>query len=185
MAGRLPSTGSISIGQINAKEGYSATARTSMNDNLIRAFCGARANNSTISLGDARGNQVTVIGTLSRSNYAPNVTMPPVSLGSYFDAGQYPSGYPLYTTVNVDVPPTWWASINNPKNMTSTLGHNNSRTGGGTGGSKNFYSTQNYNGASTISGGGYYSGKSTGNRNGQVTLQYISLVKPNPKGQGS
>lgn len=185
MAGRLPSSGSISIGQINAHEGYSPTQTVSINDNLIRTFCGARANNSTISLGDARGNQVTVIGTLSRSNYASSVTMPSVSLSSYFDAGQYASGYPLYTTVNVDVPPTWWASINNPRNMTSTLGRSNSRTGGGTGGRKNFYSTQNYNGASTISGGGYYSGKSTGNRNGQVTLQYISLIKANPRGIGS
>lgn len=184
MAGRLPSSGSISIGQINAHEGYSSTQTTSMNDNLIRTFCGARANNSTISLGDARGNQVTVIGTLSRSNYASSVTMPSVSLGSYFDAGQYANGYPLYTTVNVDVPPTWWASINNPRNMTSTLGRSNSRTGGGTGGKKNFYSTQTYSGT-TISGGGYYSGKSTNNPNGQVTLQYISLVKANPRGQGS
>ena len=184
MAGRLPSSGSISIGQINAHEGYSPTQTVSMNDTLIRTFCGARANNSTISLGDARGNQVTVIGTLSRSNYASSVTMPPVSLSSYFDAGQYTNGYPLYTTVNVDVPPTWWASRNNPRNMTSTLGYSRSVTGGGTGGSKNFYSTQTYSGT-TISGGGYYSGKSTGNRNGQVTLQYISLVKPNPRGQGS
>ena len=184
MPGRLPSSGSISIGQINAHEGYSPTQTVSMNDNLIRTFCGARPNNSTISLGDARGNQVTVVGTLSRSNYASSVTMPPVSLSSYFDAGQYTNGFPLYTTVNVDVPPTWWASINNPRNMTSTLGRSRSVTGGGTGGSKNFYSTQTYSGT-TISGGGYYSGKSTGNRNGQVTLQYISLVKPNPRGQGS
>ena len=184
MAGRLPSSGSISIGQINAHEGYSPTQTVSMNDTLIRAFCGARVNNSQISLGSARGKQVTVIGNLSTSNYASSVTMPAVSLYSYFSASQTVTGYPLYTTVNVDVPPTWWASINNPRNMTSTLGYSNSRTGGGTGGKKNFYSTQRYSGT-TISGGGYYSGKSTSNRNGQVTLQYISLVKPNPKGKGS
>ena len=184
MPGRLPSSGPVSIGQINAKEGYSPTQTTSMNTTLIRAFCGARATNSQISLGSARGKQVTVVGTLSRSNYASSVTMPPVSLSSYFDAGQYTNGFPLYTTVNVDVPPTWWASINNPRNMTSTLGRSRSVTGGGTGGSKNFYSTQTYSGT-TISGGGYYSGKSTGNRNGQVTLQYISLIKANPLGKGS
>lgn len=185
MAGRLPSSGSISIGQINAKEGYSPTQTVSMNNTLIRAFCGARANNSQISLGSARGKQVTVIGSLSTSNYASSVTMPPVSLYSYFSASQAVSGYPLYTTVNVNVPPTWWANgTNNPRNMSSTLGRSNSRTGGGTGGRKNFYSTQTYSGT-TISGGGYYSGKSTGNRNGQVTLQYISLVKPNPAGRGS
>ena len=184
MPGRLPSTGSISIGQINAHEGYSPTQTTSMNDTLIRAFCGARVTNAQISLGSARGKQVTVIGNLSTSNYASSVTMPPVSIRTYFSSSQTVSGYPLYTTVNVNVPPTWWASINNPRNMSSTLGRSNSRTGGGTGGKKNFYSTQTYSGT-TISGGGYYSGKSTGNRNGQVTLQYISLVKPNPKGQGS
>jgi len=184
MPGRLPSSGSISIGQINAHEGYSPTQTVSMNDTLIRAFCGGRVVNSQISLGSARGKQVTVIGNLSTSNYASSVTMPPVSLYSYFSSSQTVSGYPLYTTVNVNVPPTWWVSRNNPRNMSSTLGRSNSRTGGGTGGKKNFYSTQTYSGT-TISGGGYYSGKSTGNRNGQVTLQYISLVKPNPKGQGS
>ena len=185
MAGRLPSSGAISIGQINAKEGYSPTQTVSMNDSLIRAFCGARANNSQISLGSARGKQVTVIGSLSTSNYASSVTMPAVSLYSYFSASQTVSGYPLYTTVNVNVPPTWWANAgNNPRNMTSTLGYGNSRTGGGTGGKKNFYSVQTYSGT-TIYGSGYYSGKSTGNRNGQITLQYISLVKPNPAGRGS
>ena len=184
MAGRLPSSGSISIGQINAKEGYSPTQTTSMNSSLVRAFCGARATNSQISLGSARGKQVTVIGTLSRSPYSSSVTMPTAYLSTYFSAGQTATGYPLYTTVNVDVPPTWWASRNNPRNMKSTLGYSRSVTGGGTGGSKNFYSTQTY-APNYIAGGGYYSGKSTGNRNGQVTLQYISLVKPNPRGQGS
>ena len=184
MAGRLPSTGSISIGQINAKEGYSPTQTVSMNDSLIRAFCGARVTNSQISLGSARGKQVTVIGNLSTSNYASSVSMPAVSLYSYFSASQTVTGNKLYTTLNVNVPPTWWASINNPRNMTSTLGYSNSRTGGGTGGRKNFYSVQTYSGT-TIYGSGYYSGKSTGNRNGQVTLQYISLVKPNPAGVGS
>ena len=110
--------------------------------------------------------------------------MPAVSLYSYFSASQTVTGNKLYTTLNVNVPPTWWASINNPRNMTSTLGYSNSRTGGGTGGRKNFYSVQTYSGT-TIYGSGYYSGKSTGNRNGQVTLQYISLVKPNPAGVGS
>ena len=184
MAGRLPSTGSISIGQINAKEGYSPTQTVSMNDSLIRAFCGARVTNSQISLGSARGKQVTVIGNLSTSNYASSVSMPAVSLYSYFSASQAVTGNKLYTTLNVNVPPTWWASINNPRNMTSTIGYSNSRTGGGTGGRKNFYSVQTYSGT-TIYGSGYYSGKSTGNRNGQVTLQYISLVKPNPAGRGS
>ena len=184
MAGRLPSTGSISIGQINAKEGYSPTQTVSMNDSLIRAFCGARVTNSQISLGSARGKQVTVIGNLSTSNYASSVSMPAVSLYSYFSASQTVTGNKLYTTLNVNVPPTWWASINNPRNMTSTIGYSNSRTGGGTGGRKNFYSVQTYSGT-TIYGSGYYSGKSTGNRNGQVTLQYISLVKPNPAGVGS
>ena len=155
-----------------------------MNDTLIRAFCGGRVVNSQISLGSARGKQVTVIGNLSTSNYASSVTMPSVSLYSYFSSSQTVSGYPLYTTVNVNVPPTWWASRNNPRNMSSTLGRSNSRTGGGTGGKKNFYSTQTYSGT-TISGGGYYSGKSTGNRNGQVTLQYIILIKANPLGKGS
>ena len=184
MAGRLPSSGAISIGQINAKEGYSPTQTVSMNNTLIRAFCGARANNSQISLGSARGKQVTVIGSLSTSNYASSVSMPAVSLYSYFSASQTVTGNKLYTTLNVNVPPTWWASINNPRNMTSTIGYSNSRTGGGTGGRKNFYSVQTYSGT-TIYGSGYYSGKSTGNRNGQVTLQYISLVKPNPLGKGS
>ena len=184
MAGRLPSTGAISIGQINAKEGYSPTKPTSMNDSLVRAFCGARGLNSTISLGSARGNQVTVAGVLARSGYASSVSLPTVYLASYFTAGQKQFGYPFYTTVNVDVPPTWWASQNNPRNMSSTLGYGNSRTGGGTGGSKNCYSTQTY-APNYIAGGGYYSGKSTGNRNGQVTLQYMSLVKPNPAGVGS
>jgi hypothetical protein len=185
MPGRLPSSGSISIGQINAHEGYSPTQTTSMNTTLIRAFCGARVTNSQISLGSARGKQVTVIGNLSTSNYASSVTMPSVSLYSYFSSSQTVTGYPLYTTVNVNVPPTWWANgTNNPRNMSSTIGYSNSRTGGGTGGKKNFYSTQTLSGI-VIGGGGYYSGKSTGNRNGQVTLQYISLVKPNPLGRGS
>ena len=185
MAGRLPSSGSISLAQISAKEGYPYAQRTSMNTTLVRAFCGARANNSQISLGSARGKQVTVIGNLSTSNYSSRVTMPAVSLYSYFSASQTVSGYPLYTTVNVNVPPTWWANGgNNPRNMSSTLGYGNSRTGGGTGGKKNFYSVQTYSGT-TIYGSGYYSGKSTGNRNGQITLQYISLVKPNPAGRGS
>ena len=184
MAGRLPSSGAISIGQINAKEGYSPTQTVSMNDSLIRAFCGARVTNSQISLGSARGKQVTVIGNLSTSGYSSRVTMPAVSLYSYFSASQTVTGNKLYTTLNVNVPPTWWASINNPRNMTSTIGYSNSRTGGGTGGRKNFYSVQTYSGT-TIYGSGYYSGKSTGNRNGQVTLQYISLVKPNPAGVGS
>ena len=184
MAGRLPSSGSISIGQINAKEGYSPTQKTSMNDSLIRAFCGARVTNSQLSLGSARGKQVTVIGNLSTSNYSSNVTMPPVSIYSYFSASQAVTGYKLYTTVNVNAPPTWWVSRDNPRNMTSTLGYSRSVQGGGTGGRKNFYSVQTYSGT-TISGGGYYSGKSTGNRNGQVTLQYVSLVKANPSGVGS
>ena len=185
MPGRIPSDGAVSFSTVSAREGYPATQKMDMNNILMRAFCGRRTPNSTVSLGDARGNQVTVIGTLSRSNYASRVTLPSRDTSSYFTAGQTQSGYPLYTTVNVDVPPTWWASINNPRNMTSTLGRSNSRTGGGTGGRKNFYSTQNYNAGLTISGGGYYSGKSTGNPNGQVTLQYISLVKPNPRGRGS
>ncbi len=185
MPGRIPSDGAVSFSTVSAREGYPATQKMDMNNILMRAFCGRRTPNSTVSLGDARGNQVTVIGTLSRSNYASRVTLPSRDTSSYFTAGQTQSGYPLYTTVNVDVPPTWWASINNPRNMTSTLGRGNSRTGGGTGGKKNFYSTQSYNGGTVISGGGYYSGKGTGNPNGQVTLQYISLVKPNPRGRGS
>ena len=102
MPGRLPSSGSISIGQINAHEGYSPTQTTSMNTTLIRAFCGARVTNSQKSLGSARGKQVTVIGTLSCSPYSSSVTMPTAYLSTYFSAGQTATGYPLYTTVNVD-----------------------------------------------------------------------------------
>ena len=176
MAGRLSSTGPISITDINANLGLSTTIQINMNENHVRAFCGGRANFSQTSLGDARGRGVTFTGTLSRSGYSTNVILPAVSLNTYFDEAQLTNGFPLYTTVNVDVPPTWWASVNNPRNLYSTLGTTNSITGGGTGGKKNYFSYQTYNGSRTITGGGYYSGGSTGNPNGQVTLQHISLI---------
>ena len=177
MAGKLPSSGAISISDLNVNVGNSGSRTTNMNENLIRAFCGGRVSNTAVSLGNARGRGVTFSGVLSRSNYATSVSMPSVSLtdGTYFDSSQLANGFPLYTTMNVDVPPTWWASINNPRNMTSTLGTGRSVTGGGTGGSKNFYSVTTYS-PQTISGSGYYSGGGTGNPNGQITLQYISLI---------
>ena len=185
MAGRLPSSGAISISDINANIGLSTTRRTNMNENHVRAFCGNRTNGSQTSLGNARGRGVTFTGTLSRSGYSTSVTVPTVPLSRYFHTSQLTTGFPLYTTMNVDVPPTWWASINNPRNMTSTLGTSSSRTGGGTGGSKNYYSVQNYVSSNqSITGSGYYSGKSTSNPNGQVTLQYISLLATGP-GSGS
>jgi len=176
MAGRLSSSGAISITDINANLGMSTTRTTDMNENHVRAFCGGRANNSQTSLGDARGRGVTFTGTLSRSGYSSSVTLPTVSLNTYFDEAQLTNGFPLYTRLNVDVPPTWWASINNPTNMSSTLGSSNSSSGGGTGGAKNFLSTQSYNGNRTITGNGFYSGKGTSNPNGQITLQRISLL---------
>jgi hypothetical protein len=177
MAGRLPSSGAISISDLNANIGMSTTRTTTMNENHIRAFCGGRADSSQISLGDARGRGVTFTGTLARSGFARNVTLPTVALSTYFDTEQLTNSFPLYTTMNVDVPPTVWASTDNPRNMTSVLGTDNSRTGGGTGGAKNFYSVQNYVSSSqSITGSGYYSGSDTGSPDGQVTLQYISLI---------
>ena len=183
MSGRLPSTGPVSISDLNANIGDSTTKTTSLNEYNIRAFCGGRTSNTTISLGDARGRGVTFTGVLSRSGYASSVNMPTVPLSRYFHPNQTKGGFRIYTTVNVDVPPTWWASINNPRNMTATLGSSRSVTGGGTGGKKNYYSVTTYSGDS-IKGRGYYSGKSTSNRNGQITLQYISLIKAG-KGIGS
>ena len=177
MAGRLPSSGAISLTDINSNVGMSTTRTTTMNENHVRAFCGNRTDSSQTSLGDARGRGVTFTGTLSRSGYSSSVTVTTVALSTYFDTAQLTTGFPLYTTMNVDVPPTWWASINNPRNITSTFGTASSRTGGGTGGSKNFYSVQNYVPSSqSITGSGYYSGSGTSNPNWQVTLQYISLI---------
>ena len=182
-AGRLPSSGAISVSQINTQAGRSATATTSLGDNHMRAFQGGRATNSTTSLGDARGRAVTFGAWVKRSGVSSSVSIPTFSLSTYFHPNQTKGGFRIYKTVNVDVQPTWWASINNPRNMTATLGSSRSVTGGGTGGKKNYYSVTTYSGDS-IKGRGYYSGKSTSNRNGQITLQYISLIKAG-KGIGS
>jgi len=181
MAGKLPSSGAISISDLNTNVGNSSTATTTFNDNLVRCFAAART--GAVSLGDARGKAVTYTGTLAQTNTASGVTLTAFSLvdGTYFTAGQFATGQSLYVTTYID--DSWWAPVQaspglgNPKNLTYTMGSTQTIQSGGTGGSKNYYAYTTYTGGSnTLGATGGYSGSSTGNPNGRVNITYLSLI---------
>ena len=174
-AGRLPSGGAISVSQINTQAGRSATATTSLGDNHMRAFQGGRATNSTTSLGDARGRAVTFGKWVKRSSVGSSVTLPTFSLSTYFHPSQMASGFPLYITS--EITDDWWGPINDPRNITITnIGTNRSVRHGGTGGRKNYYCDTTYYNNKSLYLRGFYSGKSTSNRNGRVNVGHLSLL---------
>ena len=174
-AGRLPSSGAISVSQINTQAGKPATAATSLGDNHMRAFQGGRATNSTTSLGDARGRAVTFGKWAKRSGVGNGVTIPTFGLSEYFHPSQMASGFPLYITS--EITDDWWGPINDPRNITITnIGTNRNVTHGGTGGRKNYYCETKYYNSKSLYLRGYYSGKSTKNRNGRVSVGHLSLL---------
>ena len=174
-AGRLPSSGAISVSQINTQAGKPATAATSLGDNHMRAFQGGRATNTTTSLGDARGRAVTFGKWAKRSGVGNGVTIPTFGLSEYFHPSQMASGYPLYITS--EITDDWWGPLNDPRNITITnIGTNRNVTHGGTGGRKNYYCETKYYNNKSLYLRGYYSGKSTNNRKGRVNVGHLSLL---------
>ena len=174
-AGRLPSSGAISVSQINTQAGKPATAATSLGDNHMRAFQGGRATNSTTSLGNARGRAVTLGKYVKRAGVGNPSTLSTFSLSAYFHPSQMASGFPLYITS--EITDDWWGPINDPRNITITnIGTNRSVTHGGTGGRKNYYCETKYYNNKSLYLRGYYSGKSTNNRKGRVNVGHLSLL---------
>ena len=174
-AGRLPSSGAISVSDINAKAGRPATAATSLGDNHMRAFQGGRAANTTTSLGDARGRAVTFSKWVKRSGVSSSVTIPTFGLSAYFHPSQMQTGFPLYITS--EITDDWWGVLNDPRNITiSNVGTNRTVNHGGTGGRKNYYCETRYYSNKSLYLRGWYSGKKTDNRNGRVNVGHLSLL---------
>lgn len=174
-AGRLPSSGAISVSDINAKAGRPATATASLGDNHMRAFQGNRVANTTTSLGDARGRAVTYSKYVKSSAIGNGVTIPTFALSAYFHPSQMHSSTPLYITS--EITDDWWGPVNDPRNITiSNVNANRNVTHGGTGGSKNYYCETIYYSNKSLYLRGYYSGKSTSNRNGRVNVGHLSLL---------
>lgn len=174
-AGRLPSSGAISVSTINAKAGRPSNATTSLGDNHMRAFQGGRVANTPTSLGDARGRAVTFSKWVKRSGVGNGVTIPTFGLSAYFHPSQMHSSKPLYITSEIDQ--DWWGVVNDPRNITiSNVDTNRSVTHGGTGGRKNYYCETKYYSNKSLYLRGYYSGKSTNNRNGRVSVGHLSLL---------
>jgi hypothetical protein len=173
--GRLPSGGAISASQINTQAGRPATAATSLGDNHMRAFQGGRKANTPTSLGDARGRAVTYSKYVKRSGVGSGVSIPTFGLNAYFHASQMASGFPLYITS--EITDDWWGPNNDPRNITITnIGTNRTVSHGGTGGRKNYYCETTYYNSKSLYLRGYYSGKSTSNRNGRVNVGHLSLL---------
>jgi hypothetical protein len=173
--GRLPSSGSISVSQINTHAGRSATATTNLGDNHMRAFQGGRATNSETSLGNARGRAVTFGKYVKRAGVGNPSTLSTFSLSEYFHHTQMAAGYPLYITS--EITDDWWGPINDPRNITITnIGTNRTVRHGGTGGRKNYYCDTTYYNSKSLYLRGFYSGKKTSNRNGRVNVGHLSLL---------
>ena len=174
-AGRLPSSGAISVSTINAKAGRPSNETTSLGDDHMRAFQGNRVANTPTSLGDARGRAVTFGKWVKMSSIGQNVSIPNFGLSAYFHPSQMHSSKPLYITSEIS--DDWWGPLNDPRNITITnIGTNRNVTHGGTGGRKNFYCETKYYSTQSLYLRGYYSGKSTGNRNGRVNVGHLSLL---------
>lgn len=173
-SGPLHSSGAISVSQVNEHAGRPATATASLGDNHMRAFQGNRATNSTTSLGDARGRAVTWRGWLKRSGVGSSVSIPTFSLTQYFHPSQLYNSSPIYITS--EITDDWWGPLNDPRNINVSMGSNRNVTHGGTGGSKNFYCETRYYNNKSIYLRGWYSGKSTSNRNGRVNVTHLSLL---------
>ena len=175
-AGRLPSSGGISVSTINAKAGRPSNATTSLGDNHMRAFQGNRVANTPTSLGDARGRAVTFSKWVKRSDTIWNYTsIPTFGLNAYFHPSQMHSSKPLYITS--EITDDWWGPNNDPRNITiSNTGANRNVTHGGTGGRKNYYCETKYYSNKSLYLRGYYSGKSTNNRKGRVNVGHLSLL---------
>tara|TARA_B110000008_G_scaffold159323_1_gene160062 strand:+ start:153 stop:710 length:558 start_codon:yes stop_codon:yes gene_type:complete len=177
-SGRLPASGSISVSQVNDKAGVAVTGETSLGDNHMRAFQGGRETNTTTSLGDARGRAVTWNGFLKRSGISASTSIPTFSMTEYFDPSQMSDASTLYTTS--EITDDWWGPLNDPRNMNMTFGTTREVTFGGTGGKKNYYCTTRYYNNKTMNLNGYYSGKSTSNRNGRINVTHLSLLDAGP-----
>lgn len=174
-AGRLPSSGAISVSDINAKAGRPSTATASLGDNHMRAFQGGRVDNTPTSLGDARGRAVTFSKWVKRSGVGSSVNIPTFGLSAYFHPSQMHSSKPLYITS--EITDDWWGPNNDPRNITiSNIGTNRNVTHGGTGGRKNYYCETKYYSNKSLYLRGYYSGKSTNNRKGRVNVGHLSLL---------
>ena len=176
--GKLHSSGAISVSQVNAHAGRSATATASLGDNHMRAFQGGRDANTTTSLGDARDRAVTWNGFLKRSGISSNTSIPTFSITEYFDPSQMSDASTLYTTS--EITDDWWGPLNDPRNMNMTFGTTREVTFGGTGGKKNYYCNTRYYNNKTMNLNGYYSGKSTSNRNGRINVTHLSLLDAGP-----
>jgi len=174
-SGRLPSSGAISVSQVNAHAGLPSTRKASLGDNHMRAFQGNRTPNTVTSLGDARGRAVTWRGFLKRSGVGNGVTIPTFSLYDYFHPSQmnYNSSTVYITSEITD---DWWGPLDDPRNINVAMGSNRTTRHGGTGGRKNYYCETTYYGNRRLHLRGFYSGKSTNNRNGRVNVTHLSLI---------
>ena len=174
-AGRLPSSGAISVSTINTKAGRPSNATTSLGDNHMRAFQGNRVANTPTSLGDARGRAVTFSKWVKRSGVGNGITIPTFGLSAYFHPSQMHSSKPLYITSEIDE--DGWGPINDPRNITiSNIGTNRNVTHGGTGGRKNYYCETKYYSNKSLYLRGYYSGKSSKYKQGRVNVGHLSLL---------
>ena len=174
-AGRLPSSGAISVSDINTQAGRPSTAPTSLGDNHMRAFQGNRVADTTTSLGDARGRAVTFSKWVKRSDTIWNYTNLTFGLSEFFHPSQMHSSKPLYITS--EITDDWWGPLNDPRNITITNPDTNRTvTHGGTGGKKNYYCETKYYSNKSLYLRGYYSGKKTDNRKGRVNVGHLSLL---------
>ena len=174
-SGRLHSSGAISVSQVNAHAGLPSTRKASLGDNHMRAFQGNRKPNTVTSLGDARGRAVTWRGTLKTTAKTNPAIIPTFSLYQYFHPSQmnYNSSTVYITSEITD---DWWGPLDDPRNINVAMGSTRTTRSGGTGGRKNYYCDTTYYSSRNLYLRGYYSGKSTGNRNGRVNVGHLSLV---------
>ena len=173
-AGRLQSSGGISVSDINTHAGLPSTRTTSLGESHMRAFQGGRVEDTTTSLGDARGRAVTWTGWLKRSGISSSVSIPTFSLTQYFHPSQM---HPLFTVyITSQITDDWWGPLNDPRNINVLMGTNRNVTHGGTGGRKNYYCETKYYDNQTLNLRGWYSGKSTKGRQGRVNVTHLSLL---------
>jgi hypothetical protein len=78
----LPSTGTISLGQVNTELGRSATASINMNDAAVRTLAGVGGSGTAISMQNLRGKSAFSLGFNNAENFSVGGTL-------NYDAGLY------------------------------------------------------------------------------------------------
>lgn len=176
MAGRLQSSGAISFNDINLKRGFASGTAISLNDSVPRAFGGARTSGTTISMSNMYNRAITLDISVA-SAYGNGVSTATLTLndGSYFESGQVPTGSAMYITSYTDTIGGAWVDPPFSVTHTFTMGTALTTQHGGTSGNKDYYIQTIFNGIQVYCYG-YYSGASTSNPNGQVSLTQLSLV---------